>query len=571
MSSAPSAPPPPESPAPPGVGPARRRAPWRWLRWRPLTALPAWLLAVVGIVGLASTIRSSPPVPPARDPIRFTSGAPLAERLVVVLVPQLDERGLAALRMALGLGDEPPANLFTIDRPGFASFEEATLQLFAGNVAGGAAPPVTTDLPGQPPDTVVRGVAWQGRGVALVGPPEWRALFGVADPAASASPAPPAKSDAWLAEAGTILRNRQSALVLVELRDLTMRDLREETGGLRPDLATFGAALGAHDALLIVGGGGIGEELRLTLSGAGVKPAPVRTLALNDVAPTCAVLIGAPYPFEARGRIVWPLLDAGARHKAEATVGLARQRAGLVVGTLPLGTPYPPALLATLGQLPDIDAAITRGQYAYAYQLGSSAVDQADRLLVTTVDPAPLPIPRRAAPNLVIACLAVALYALLLLISSRSWGTLGAALIGAALALMVWVGIAVYLQRIVVPRLSVVIALTSLHALVGGIACAWLAGLFVGRGPLPGDPATRPGWRAVEALVLLAALPAAICAYRYGLPWRLRLEETASLFRWRSALLAPVGLLLAGYAWMLVQTWRQRRALVADVGDVVPG
>jgi hypothetical protein len=198
-------------------------------------------------------------------------------------------------------------------------------------------------------------------------------------------------------------------------------------------------------------------------------------------------------------------------------------------------------------------------------------VNQADRLLTTTVDPAPLPIPRRAAPNLVAACVVVALYALLLLALGRSWGTLGASLAGAALALVVWVGIAVYLQRIVVPRLSVVVALTSLHALIGGVACAWLAGLLVGRGPAAGQETTRSGWRAVETLVLLAALPAAICAYRYGLPWRLRLEETAPLFRWRSALLAPAGLLLAGYAWMLVRTWvRRSRARRADAGVVAP-
>jgi hypothetical protein len=171
---------------------ARRRAPRRLLRWRPLTALPAWVLAIIGIAGLISTIRSTPPPPLARDPIRYTSGSPLADRLVVVLAPQLDERGFAALRTALGLGDNTPADLFTVDRPGFASFDEATLQLFAGNVAGGATPPLATDTPGQLPDTVVRGVAWQGRGVALVGPPDWRALFGVAATPAPSRSTPPA-------------------------------------------------------------------------------------------------------------------------------------------------------------------------------------------------------------------------------------------------------------------------------------------------------------------------------------------------------------------------------------------
>src|SRR5262249_38247659 len=110
----------------------------------------------------------------------------------------------------------------------------------------------------------------------------------------------------------------------------------------------------------------------------------------------------------------------------------------------------------------------------------------------------------------------------------------------------------------------------GLHGMIGGVACAGLAGWLVGRGPAAGSLSSRPGWRAVEALALLAALPAAICAYRYGLPWRLHLEETAPLFRWRSALLAPACLLLAGYAWMLAQTRLRGRTRRVGAEAAIP-
>ena len=546
------------SPAPPAATlPRRARALWRWPRWHALTAIPAWGLAILGIVGLISTIRSAPPLPPEHEPVRFVSGTPLTERLVILLVPQLDDRGVANLRDGLALASATPPTMVTIDRPGFASFNEISLQLFAGNVAGGVALPTSSDLTGQPPDTVARGVAGQGRGVSLIGPADWRALFALAAPPSASAASTPPKTAALLTEVRGTLAERRAALVLIHLRDLAARDLRDDVA-MRGDLATVGATLDSRDTLMIVAGNG-GGDLRVTLSGAGVKVGPMRTLAPNDFAPLCAVLLGAPYPSEARGRIAWTLLSGDEQHKAQATAALARQRTALVANSLPFGAIYPTELLSAQTQLPAIDAAIGARQYPYAYQLATSAVDQADRLLVTIADTATILVPRRAAPWLVAAALALALYALLLVLAGRLWGMLGAVAIGGGLVLGVWAGSAYLLQRLVTPNSASVVALVGLQAAIGAGVCVWLVRLFVG-----GDEALtgwreRPGWRATELLVLLAALPIAVAAYRYGLPWRLRLEETAPLFRWRSALLAPVALLLLGYAWTFWGVWRARR------------
>jgi hypothetical protein len=98
------------------------------------------------------------------------------------------------------------------------------------------------------------------------------------------------------------------------------------------------------------------------------------------------------------------------------------------------------------------------------------------------------------------------------------------------------------LRRVIVPNLATVVALTAFHALCGGAVGAWLARRW---------SRPRPAF-AIDLLVFLAAIPAAVCAYRYGLPWRLRLEEATPLFLWRSALLAPIGLLVTGYAFSAI-------------------
>ncbi len=566
----PLAPPDQEPPPPPRAAPRTRAARWRrlLLRGRFWSAFPAWLVAALGIVGLLFTMRPTSMVPPVREPVRFASGAPLTARLVVILAPQLDERGLATLRGTLGTLGATPGAAATIARPGFASFDEAILQLFAGNVTGGAVPPVASESVGVIPDTVVRSVAGQGRGVALIGPPAWKALFGVAAaPIPASSPGPsvaPVTSAALIAEARVTLGARQTTLLMLQLSDLTARDLRADGGALVGPLGDLAANLDARDGLLIVGGGGgNGDPLHLSLAGAGIGVTSGQDLALNDFAPTAAVLLGTPYPSEVRGRIAWSLLAADTRRKAEATVGLARQRAGLVVSTLPLGRPYPPELLAVQAQLTTLDATLAGGQTAYAYQLASSTVDQSDRLLLTAAEATPLPVSPRAAPWLMAACLGFALYALLLAGLARAWLALGAAAAGGIIALALWLAIDSYLQQLVVPRLEVVVGLTALLALCGGGGCVVLARFL--RGQALGGW-VRTSWRAVELLALLAVVPAAFCAYRYGLPWRLRLEETASLFRWRAALLAPAALLLAGSLWtpLSARLERRRRSAVGE-------
>jgi hypothetical protein len=518
-------------------------------RWRNLFAFPAILLALLGVAGLVPTIRSAPPPPPVREPNRYPSGAGMADRLLIVLAPQLGEDELPLLRAALQPGQPEGVARFAIDRPGFMSFDDISLVLLAGNGPSGVTPPAPAD---QPPDTLVRSVAGPGRRAVLLGPAEWRARFGFAEPAPSAASAPTAGT--LLSEASDALAAGDAPLVMVLARDLAGRDLRDESAATRAALGQLGAHLGPRDALLLVGGGGgvIGEPLRLSLSGAGVKRANLRSLALNDVAPTSAALLGAPYPSEVRGRIAWALLDADERRKATATSALARQRTWLAISAVPFGAEYPSSLRILIGQLTEADAEIAQGRFDFGYQLSASNLDQADRQLVALAGVAPLPTPRRAAWVLVIPCLAVVLLTVGALALARAWGTLSAGLAGAGTALVVWLACALLLQRVIVPDLATVVALTAAHALCGGLVGAWL-----GRRRSRPRPAL-----AIDLLVLLTALPAAICAYRYGLPWQLRLEETAPLFLWRSALLAPIGLLAAGYAgvWGLARLPARRPA-----------
>ena len=509
--------------------------------WSGLALLAATLVALGGVAGLLATLGAPAPSPTPQVPERYHSGPPLADRLVIVFLPQLDEDGLARFRRALT--PEAPAGsataaLFAVERPEYTSFGEVTVRLLAGNTS--PAPAASSPLsPTQPPDNLVRIAQDQGRGALLFGPPEWRALFGPTQEPPSA----PKPARATLAEAAGALPAADAALVAVYLKDV-----REVEGELRGAVAGFGAALGERDAVLLVGGGGLGVPLGATLSGPGVKGTRGRTVALNDVAPTCAVVIGSGYPAEARGRIAWALLAVDEGRKAVATAALARQRMALARRAVPPGVPAPALLGAATGRLPLIEALLREGQFAYSYQLSSSSVDEADRALLEVASAAPILTSRHAAWPLIVACLTVAGLAVVLALVGRAGNALAVAGLGAVLALGLWIVLVTALRRVAVPTVPGVAAVLLPPALLGGVLSAWL-----GRGR------RRTGslslWRrgfTVELLVLLAALPAAVCAYRYGLPWQLRLEETAPLFRWRSALLAPSFLLCAGFGWLLV-------------------
>lgn len=515
--------------------------------WSRVTYLCALLAAMLGLAGLGMTLRA-PTSPDAQGAagavkVRFEPGPPLGDRLVIVFAPQFDEPGLVEFRAALGRTARPePATVsFTIEQPDYTSFPEATVLLLAGNTPG--LPDVPSSAPQEPPDTLVRSALDAGRGALLFGPPEWRALFVPTGAARGGTPARPA---ATLTEAGAALRARGAGLVAVYLRDVTVRDLRPDAGDeLRAGVAAFGAALDERDAVLLVGAGGLAQPLHATLDGPGIRPGPVRTVTLNAVAPTCAVILGTPYPVETRGRVAWSLLDVDDHRKAVATAALVRQRVGLADRVRPPGAAAPPSLRAAVDRLPAIEGALRDGQFAFGYQLASSSLDEADRGLVAP-PAAPLPPARRVAWWLVGAGLGAALLAIILAVASRAGGALGAAGLGAAVALLGWFVLAGALRRAIGPSLPVVSAVLLPPALLGGAIVARLAR------PHPG--------LACAHLVLLAGLPLAACAYRYGLPWQLRPEETALLLRWRSALLAPALLALTGAGWALVPALFRRRA-----------
>lgn len=528
--------------------PGRRREPPALAvpLWPRVTYLSALLAAMLGLAGLIATLRT--PAPPDANSgageakVRYAPGPPLADRLVIVFAPQFDEPGLAEFRTALGpvTGPQTATVSFTIEQPDYTSFPEATVLLLAGSTPG--LPDVPASATQEPPDTIVRSALDAGRGALLFGPPEWRALF---VPTSAARGGTPTRPTATLAEAGAALRARGAGLVAVYLRDVTARDLRPDAGGeLRAEVAAFGAALDERDAILVVGAGGLTRPLHATLGGPGVRPGPVRPVALNAVAPTCSVILGTPYPAETRGRVAWFLLDADDRRKAVATTALARQRAGLADRVRPPGVAAPPPLRAAVDRLPAVEGALRDGQFAFGYQLASSSVDEADRALAAP-PAAPLPPAPRVAWWLVGAGLGAALLAIVLAVAARAGGALGAAGLGAAVALLCWFILAGALRRAIWPSLPVVSGVLLPPALLGGALAARLA---------------RPrGGLAGALLVLLAGLPLAACAYRYGIPWRLRPEETAPLLRWRSALLAPALLALIGAVWGLAPALFRRR------------
>lgn len=498
----------------------------------------AVLVSLLTLVGLGATLRGRPvPPSPPPPPVRYDTGVPFANRLIVIFGPRLDDRGLTALGNVVR--PDPPGRVahFTTARPEYASFPEITAQLLAGTTTQGN--PISP--PGQPLDTLVNAVHDRGGGVTLIGPPEWRSLFAI-EPAPAAR-ATPVASSVW--EAARTLRDAPDKLVVIYLAELSAREVN---GALRVDLARLGDGIGASDALLLVGGGGApGTPLALALSGPGVRQMPVRELPFNDIAPTCAAIVGAPYPYEARGGIAWSLLATDTRVKATATAALARQRSTLAARAVPFGALYSPALQEAIAGLPTIESVLQRGEYAYGYQLASSAVESADQSLDQTFATPLYRAPRRAAWPLMAGALALALVAPLLALARRRMNALAPAVAGCILALTTWLLLVNLLGGVLPPSIPFVILALALPAALGGRLVTW-QGLSRRRSRQLG--AQHPLLE-IDLLVLLATLPIAFCALRYGYPWQLRADEAKLRLQWQSALLAPTLLTIASYGWIL--------------------
>lgn len=508
---------------------------------------PAVLIALLTLVGLGATLRARPAPPPLPPPpVRYDTGVPFASRLVVIFGPRLDDRGLTALSNVVR--PDPPGRVayFTVARPEYASFSEITAQLLAGTTTQGD--PISP--PGQPLDTLVNAVHDRGRGVTLIGPPEWQALFAL-EPTPAARTTPLASS---LSVAARTLQDAPDKLVVIYLAELSAREVN---GSSRVDLARLGDAIGPTDALLLVGGGGApGTPLALALSGPGVRQMPVRELPFIDIAPTCAVIGGAPYPYEARGGVAWSLLATDTRVKAIATAALARQRSTLAARAVPFGALYSPSLQEAIAGLPTIESVLQNGEFAYGYQLASSAVDRANQSLDQTFAAPLYGPPRRAAWPLVAAALALVLVAPLLALARRRMNALASAVAGSILALATWLLLVSVLGGRLPPSLLFVTLALALPAALGGRLVTW-------RG-LPRRRSRHVGAEqpllAIDLLVSLATLPVAFCALRYGYPWQLRADEAELRLQWQSALLAPALLTIASYGWILLFPPRTRRA-----------
>lgn len=516
---------------------------------------PAVLVALLTLLGLGATLRARPvPPPPPPPPVRYDTGVPFANRLIVIFGPRLDDRGLTALGSVVR--PDPPGRVahFTTARPEYASFPEITAQLLAGTATLGN--PISP--PGQPLDTLVNAVHDRGRGVTLIGPPEWRALFAI-EPAPVARATPIAST---VSVAARTLRDAPDKLVVIYLAELSAREVN---GSLRVDLARLGDGIGPSDALLLVGGGGApGTPLALALSGPGVRQMPVQELPFNDIAPTCAVIAGAPYPYDARGGIAWPLLATDTRVKATATAALARQRSTLAARAVPFGALYSPTLQEAIAGLPTIESVLQNGEYAYGYQLASSAVERANQSLDQTLATPLYSPPRRAAWPLVAAALVLSLVAPLLALARRRMNALAPAVAGFVLALASWLLLVNVLGGVLPPSLPFVVLALALPAALGGRVVTW-RGLSRRRLRQRGD---QQPLLTIDLLVLLATLPIAFCALRYGYPWQLRADEAELRLRWQSALLAPALLTIASYGWILLFPPRTRRAgLVPQAHD----
>lgn len=523
--------------------------------WRPPGI--ALLVAGTALIGLATTLRATTPPPlPTAPPIRYDSGAPFAPRLIVIFAPRLDDRGLTALGGAVRPDPTGRVAHFTTARPAYSSFAEISLQILAGTTSSGD--PVAP--PGQPVDTLVNAVHDRGQGVTLSGPAQWQALFNLGPaPAGAATPVA-----ARLIAAGLTLRDAPDKLLVLYLPEVTGRDVN---GALRADLARFGGGVSNQDAVLMVGGGGgLGAPLAVTLSGPGIAETPSMELPFNDLAPTCAVLLGAPFPYETRGQIAWSLLETDSQVKAIATAALARQRTTLAARAVPFGASPTPLLQATIAGLPTIDAVAKRGDYDYAYQLAASAVKNADQSLDQSAA-APLYLPaRRAAWPLVALAVTLALLAPLVAFARRQASALVLAIVGFLLGLAAWLTLVTLLRGAVAPALPIVALILVPPVLLGSRVATLASWSRRGRRRRKNQRAARNG----EFLVLLAALPAAYCALRYGYPWRLRADEVVLRARWQSALLAPALLVLASYAWVYWFPVQRKRAAAADRPGVEP-
>ena len=140
----------------------------------------------------------------------------------------------------------------------------------------------------------------------------------------------------------------------------------------------------------IVSGGYGGSEVEviwqpLVMIGQNINPGTYSDIYQTDIAPTIATLLGSAAPTATQGRILFEMIRLTDQTRAEAQLGLARQRMTLAEAYLAQITPseaqLPPALLTDLAQA---ETAFTHRNLNGAFKLALLTQQEADRQISLT-------------------------------------------------------------------------------------------------------------------------------------------------------------------------------------------
>lgn len=247
---------------------------------------------------------------------------PLAPLVVVVFVRHLsvdESRLLPALNALRERGADvllefaPPPN----GTPPFRLPEAVTLISGAAADVHGVTGDSTTGK--ALPDTVFRQAARAGRAGAVIGSQAWLDLIATGSGRDELVPDDfPDRDETALTLALETLRDARNPqnMVVVEFTGFDTAPARAQAADRRLQALADALDLGRH-ALVVVGDGSLAASVDARdvsrapaiLAGAGIRPRSRLEAPALDLAPTLAVLTGAPFPVHAQGAVMQSILD----------------------------------------------------------------------------------------------------------------------------------------------------------------------------------------------------------------------------------------------------------------------